>query len=330
MWSSLRNVSSSSRRAAKRKVYALILLLLLLNLFLIGLWYFIRPRPNHNVLAIGSRSSLPPGDSIEITLKPPVDLDFMTRTEVYELRREAVNCYPALLDGRYKPSDAVFKQIKDGHPWWGIPGEFYYGPGEQSILGASEESRFILNPYLLAAAEFYESDIAYGTGLWNWDKSRISEQDLDRADFPYYCPPELLSWRPRDSYARATYNVTQCLADITRWNLSPVTLDSLVFTITAYNARDLNLNYIHFSEEGSQNITFANPFDSSIPEPEFIHRGDSCQYPGGCNNASPYVPQLNDLSLQALPARLTIYLWKDEPGLESQFSPDLTFTLHFK
>ncbi|MBN1315832.1 MAG: hypothetical protein JXA42_10200 [Anaerolineales bacterium] len=324
-------MNNKNRTSRKRRiVYTLIILLVLLIALLLDLWFSIRTRPNRNVLAISYQSSLAVDESVEVVLQPPVELDSMTRKEVLELRRQAVNRYPELLAGPYRPSDAVFKQIEDGRPWWGIPGEFYYGPGEQSILGASEESRFILNPFLLAAAEFYQSSGMDGIGMWDWDKARIPGQDLDRAGIPYYCPPQDLSWQPGNSYAQVTFDLTSCLAQINRWLANPCTLDNLTFFITAYNARDLNLNYLQLVQTDSQNVALAEPFDAPIPETEFIHQGGSCQYPGGCNNASPYVPQLNDLSLEALPARLVIYLWKDEPDFERLSSPDLRFILYYK
>lgn len=311
----------------RRIVRAMIVFLVLLNVLLFGVWYSLQPQPNSNALAIGSRA-ISVDEPIKIDLRAPADLNYKTRTEVLNLRREAVNRYPGLLAAPYAPSDIVFKQIEDSRPWWGIPGEFYYGPGNQSILGASEESRFILNPYLLVAAEFY------GLGIWSddggrWDKARITEQDLGRPDFPYYCPPEGLRWSPRASRGEVTYDVTRYLVQLNQWTTRPYTLDDVVFGITAYNARDLNLNYIQLAQADSTHVKLAMPFDTPIPEPEFLHRGGSCQYPGGCNNASPDVPQFDDISIEALPAQLTVYLWKEKPVSAGQL-PDLTFTLHFK
>ena len=109
----------------------------------------------------------------------------------------------------------------------------------------------------------------------------------------------------------------------------PYTLDDAVFDIFAYNARDLNLNYIQLVEADSPHMRLSVPFDAPIPEPAYIHRGGSCGYPGGCNNASPNVPQFDDIAITGLPAQITAHLWKDQPT-SAQPAPDMTFVLRFK
>ena len=246
---------------------------------------------------------------------------------MYSLRKAAANRQPQLLAVPYEPSWVVFYQIEGNIPWWGMRGEFYDGPGQQSINGPSEESRFILNPYLLVAAEFY------GLSIWGednfWDTQRITAQDLDRPDFPFTCQPQDLRWWPHASRAEVTYDVTGCLARLNRWTKRPHTLANAVVSLTAYNARDLNLNYIQLVQSDSDHLQLSVPFDTPIAEPEFIHRGGSCKYPGGCNNASPDVPQFDNITLSALPARLTVHLWKDQP-LSPRQPPDMTFNLQFK
>ena len=311
-------------------IYVLIFLLLCLNILLIGIWYFNQPRPNLNALAIGTQSNTANDQVINIPLQPPMNFNSMTRAQVLALREKAVNQYPSLLATPYHPSDAVFAQIEDYRPWWGIAGQFYYGAGESSIRGESEESRFVLNPFLLVAADFYAPNNIDSTTLWNWNKTRITETDLNRPDFPYACSPQDLRWQPRNSQVQVTYDITQCLARLSRWTIGNTTLADVAFDLTAYNARDLNLNYIQLIQAESPNVKFSVAFNSPIVEPEMIHRGGSCQYPGGCNNASPYIPQISELTLQAVPAQLTIYLWKDDPTPLRLTQPDMRFVIYFK
>lgn len=313
----------------RRLVRLLILFLLFLDILLVGLYCATRPRPNQNALAVGAKAVAGAADAIEIELNPPVDLDFMSRADVLKLRRSEVQRYADLLAAPYDPSDDVFAQIEDQRPWWGIAGEYFYGPGEKSIVGASEESRFILNPYLLVAADFWGSSDPSTPSLWDWDTSRIGQADLDRPDFPFVCQPEGLRWRPRAAQSEVTYDVTRCLTQISRWAKYSYTVADVVFDITAYNARDLNLNYIQLVQAESSQIKLNTPFDQPIAEPEFLHRGGSCQYPGGCNNASPRVEQFDQLSIVQLPAQLIAHLWRDRPASSKQ-PPDVTFAIHFK
>jgi hypothetical protein len=86
---------------------------------------------------------------ISIPLREPEEFDFKTKTEILDIRKGCVARCARLAPESYQPSEEVFGRIEDGKPWWGLLGLSYYGNGKDSISGASEESRFILNPLLL-------------------------------------------------------------------------------------------------------------------------------------------------------------------------------------
>jgi ribosomal protein L40E len=285
----------------------LIFFLPALGLCLIGVW-LVRPSENvenTNVLAIGDRAKV---ESVDVMIQPPVELDTLTQEEVLELREGEVYQYPELLFSGYKPYNEIFGGIVDGLPWWGIAGQFYYGQGERSIEGPSEEARFIMNPYLLVAAD----------PCGSFDKNVVSEELIRRPGFPFYCPVQQLKWEPENSYAEATYSAS-CVA---QRNYS-------CFNLIAYNARDFNLNYIYVSYENSVNISKTDPPDKAYAIPQYLHQGDSCGYPGGCNNMSPATPEIDGLSVVGLPARAEIWLWKDKPeSLET--SPDMIFVIRIR
>jgi hypothetical protein len=273
--------------------------------FLTTLWVMRLPAPNRNQLAIGEQATL---DAVEIALQPPVELDFASKAEVLRLRTEAVLKYPDLLAGEYRPSDAVFDQIEDGLPWWGTLGNFYYGPGEQSLEGPAEETRFILNPYLLVAAEVYSY----------WDRNAIPEASARQPDFPLYCAPSQLRWLPRAAYAEVIYSA-ECVRQV----------NSTLFDLIVYNARDMNLNYIYVSYADSQNISKPDPPTAPYAIPQFIHRGGSCGYPGGCNNMSPPSPEIDALAVTGFPAQVVARLWTRRPA-SIEAAPDMTFVIHFR
>lgn len=310
-----------------RIAQGVIVFLTLLLVLLLITWYSLQPRVNHNALIIGSNANPVATEPIHIAIQSPIELDYKTKADVLALRRQEALRYPELLSGAYAPCDQVFGQMEDNRPWWGIAGQFYYGSGENSVNGVSEEARFIVNPYLLVAAEFY------GLSIWRdaslWDKTRVTPQDLERADFPYYCPPQDLLWWPQEARAEVTYALSQYLQQLNAWSSRPLTIKDAMFDLTAYNANDLSFSYIQVAHAESSNITFSQPFDVPIQNPEFIHLGGSCQYPGGCNNASPNVLEYNNMSIDFLPAQLVIYLWKNAP-ISSQLPPDFVFTINFR
>jgi hypothetical protein len=221
------------------------------------------------------------------------------------MRRNAVRQYPMLLAANYSPRPAVFGQIEDLAPWWGIEGQFFHGSGIRSIDGPAEESRFILNPYLLVAAEFDD----------RWSKD-LSESRLP--GFPLICPPQQMIWKPREAYAEVSYDAA-CI----RGRQKPE------FSLISYNARDFGFDYIYVSYADSKNVSKATIPNDAYANPQFIHRGGSCGYPGGCNNMSPVTPDIDDIRLEGLPAKVTVRLWKGKPKSVAQ-APDMRYAIHLR
>lgn len=283
------------RRKSDMGLWPVIVILACLAAGLIGFWYVLQPEPNRNALAIGGAARQ---DGLDVTIQPPLEFDFLSKAEVLKRRVDAVQEYPGLIADEYTPSEAVFGQIVDGLPWWGIMGQFYYGSGEKSIEGASEESRFMLNPYLLVAADFYGR----------------SDQ-LPNA--PLYCAPSRLHWEPAAANADAYYDGA-CAAQMNG-----------LFDLIVYNARDMNLNYVYVSYADSENVAKSDPPAYAYAIPQFIHQGGSCGYPGGCNNMSPPTPEIDGLALTGLPAKVVTWLWRARPASVAQ-PPDMVFALYFR
>jgi hypothetical protein len=298
--------SADHPRPAGRRtggLWPIILLLALIAVCLIGYWVIQLPAPNRNRLAIGPAAHVA---ALEIAIQPPAELDFKSKAEVLAWREEAVRRYPDLLAGDYKPAESIFGQIEDGLPWWGLAGYFYYGPGGKSIEGLSEESRFLLNPYLLVGVDLYH----------NWQS--LPEREITRSGFALDCPPTQLRWQPSAARAEAVYEA-RCVA---RTN-------SRLFDLIAYNARDMNLNYIYVSYADSHSISKPNPPSAPYAIPQYIHRGGSCGYPGGCNNMSPPTPEIDALEITGFPAEAVIRLWTRKPASVEQ-TPDMVFVIQFR
>lgn len=293
-------------------------------LIALGLLYWsLQPAPNNNRLALGNDAQV---EQLAITLVPPIELDFMRRDEVLALRAAAVNEHGELLAEDYTPADAVFGAIEDGRPWWGMVGQYYFGPGPDSIRGPSEESRLILNPYLLVFVDFIELSI-WWYGDFAWDTTRISESDLDT--LPLTCAPQRLTWYPSERRANNTYPLSDCIDAWRAWTVNPLPSDAITVDFLAYNARDFNLNYLYIDYEASQNLSHELQLDKALRIPHYIHRGGSCGYTGGCNNMSPFVPELDGIVIEQLPASAVVKLWHEPPD-QPHDTADMTFIIYFE
>jgi hypothetical protein len=277
--------------------------------------------PSSNQLAVGTPED--PAGPIDIALSPPGSLNFKSKAEILKIRSQAVSRFRNLLRKPYKPTMAIFDQIEDHRPWWGMQGTFIWGAGSRSIEGEAEESRFLLNPFLLVGANS-------GTALI-WNKDKITEADLHDEAFPYCWLPESLHFYPVDSLVQATYNITSFNKELTKRKdkLTASVDGTMKFGLIAYNARDLGFNFIYLDPTKSMNITSKHKSNRPTLIIQMIHRGGSCQYPGGCNNMSPAQPEIDEFDCSKLPARAHISLWKDPP-ISKDSKPDLTYFIDLR
>lgn len=238
------------------------------------------------------------------------------------MRQQAVSRSAQLLRTPYDPHDKVFDQIEDNKPWWGMAGEAVYGRGMDSIKGLSEESRFVLNPFMLVACN------PATLGIWN--RSLLTERELNDPRFPFYWMPESLRYSPRSQSAELTYNISNYLRDVmSRKALAADASQLRQFSLVAYNARDMGYQYIYLDTRRSTAVENDNHPNEPTFISQFIHCGGTCGYPGNCNNMSPFIREIDRCRLNKLPARAVIYLWKEQP--ESIGSkPDFTYIITFK
>jgi hypothetical protein len=103
-------------------------------------------------------------------------------------------------------------------------------------------------------------------------------------------------------------------------------LEEAPFDLAAYNARDLGYNFIKVDYRLSKGLKHTEA--DVIEIKQYIHCGGSCGYPGGCNNMSPAVKELDDFHLTALPAQAIIYLWRQKPS--GNQAADLTLVMNFQ
>jgi hypothetical protein len=242
--------------------------------------------------------------TLSIALHPPEEYDGWTREQVYALRRERVKLNASLVRD-YAPADAVFGLIEDGRPWWGLDGQFCLGRGEVSIEGPSEESRFVGNPFLLLGVE-------EGKGF----------HTTNPRCRPVFPQPTSLRWDAHAAVATVTYDYSSFLKGKAEVGLMKH-LDCV--DLESYNARDMGFAFARLDVPASANIAPCAGSGGVVALRRFIHKGGSCGYPGGCNNASPDSPGLR-FAVKAVPATAICRLWQARP-ISPEVAADFTFTV---
>jgi len=281
---------------------------------------------NTNTLAIGQRAIV---ESLDIPIVPPVDLDNMTHDEIIAMRQEAVMQYPWLIYNNYEPANVVFSQIEDNKPWWGTAGWYYYGSGEMSTSGPAREALQILNPYLLVSADFSGLSIHSGQTDPFWNQNIITASALETTKFPFYITPQNLRWWPERGRVEVTYNLTEYLGLLNHWTARSYSVADASLDLIAYNARDFNMNYIwvDYTESIyiSKEILPPEPFEIT----HFLHHTDSCGFAGGCNSMDPVTPEIQNIQVDKLPAKLILYLWRDKPASADE-PASITYVINIK
>jgi hypothetical protein len=240
-------------------------------------------------------------DGFDISLNDLIELDFKSKSEILNLRRNYVNQHPDFARRGYIPSEAVFGQIADGRPWWGIKGISCNGPGQESIEGLSEESRFLANPYLLVGVTEELAHIVHSSCS---------------ATYPR---PTALFWHRSRDWGKVTYDAGTYM-NAARGLKYP---DADKFCVVAYNARDLGFSYLYIDKEKTKGIDQTSLSSQPVALNQYIHCGGSCGYSGGCNNMSPHEPHMI-VRVTSLPAWIYVKLWKSKPMSASQ-QADMVF-----
>lgn len=235
---------------------------------------------------------------------PPRELDFLSRDEILEMRREVVRASGLPMNSGYAPSDEVYGGIEDGKPWWGTLGLLFYGPGSYSIEGPSRESIYLLNPPLLVGLRTTSAYV-----------SRFRAVEGDETIYPV---PVSISFAPNDNLLTIRYRLSRFDQHLRR--LFPRDYkENTQLDLHTLNAQDLGFSTLKVT--GTTNAVFP-PGPPEMPLRSLIHLGASCKYRAGCNNTSPRVPEL-EFSYTELPASITLQLSgiSGEVGVEIRLDP---------
>jgi len=295
----------------------------------IGLFFWLRPDEIQNSVNRSSadiynnncviRKDLPSdnnysgNDYIDIGINPPTELNNKTKAAILAERKiyvansaakSALFCAP----DEYEPSEYVFGGIVDHKPWMNLAQTCNVDNlrGTQGgIDGVSEESVLLNNPYVLVGLE---------TMFWT---------DENCSEDQWILPTSLL-YRPSSNTFKLSYN----------WDTVSVMFGSEIL-LNGLNAIDMGYSWVKVVE--SRNINFSSDEITTRPYQlqNFIHLGGSCEWEGGCNNTSPYQPQLEftiecDDSCEPFSnyPYIALKLWRNEPKTGKE-NPDLYFVIKF-
>ncbi len=291
-------------------------------IFFVALFFTLQTTPScANELAVGTCAKSA-DEYIDLPLRQPEQFNYLTREEIYQKRISSVLAVPNLLQRDYRPLENVFEQIVDGKPWWGLHGSFVFEKGQRSLEGESEESRFILNPFLLVALNSWTAGI--------WDKDRVSEEDLRLPDFPFCWQPYIARFFPKRKAIQIGYDVTCFDRSLKRYDrLLRDREPNRGFGLVAYNARDFGYNYIFVPIDQSKSIVNTSRNKHPVLIQQYIHSGDSCGCSEWCNNMSPEQEEIDHFELKALPATLKALLWKRKPSSLTE-EPDMTVVIELR
>jgi hypothetical protein len=270
--------------------------------------------------------------AVSIPIHELVSLNGITQKQLYQYRSEAVLRYPRLLGDTYEPDDMIFGNCESNKPWWGVIGMEAYGPGQHAIDGFSKESNYILNPFRLVSAEM-SNQTPKKNGrielMTIWKPNSLSAADARNPHFPWIWESSAVNYDPARASAEVTYDVTAYNRHLhTYYNKLRANRTISNFSLIAYNARDFGLRYMYMDPHKSSGVK-PWPHASAVYLNQFLHCGGSCGYPGGCNNMSPYIQEMDANELLRLPARAYFKLWHDEPESVGD-PPDFTFIINFK
>jgi len=249
---------------------------------------------------------------IDIPLNEPVNINFLEREEIYEIREKYVNQHHDLLEKDYLPYAPVWRFISNKKPWWSIKGAYCYGYGNGSIIGETDATRYIANPFLLLAV-----DDAFSLAMKR------------RSFIPVYPRPKSLRWDALYAQAVAVYDMSRYFEE--RGHM-PFDIRNTFYTLVNFNARDFGYKFIFCPLEKCRGITphgQATLFEEPTKLKNILIDGKSCQYPGGCNEVAPVQPELYYQVSFDSESILYCKLWKQKPK-DVQQQADFIYIIKFE
>lgn len=268
----------------------------------------------------------PEQGDFEVPARDIRDKGSWTKERLWTLRMNAARDAGSIIAGNYAPSGRVFGEIAGDHPWLPVQNFYLLGPAASFFDGPPVEMKIISNPLHLITAEFRGLSI-HGRNPIKWRMDRITDEALASPGFPFYPIALRLNCSPRNNRLTLFYDLSGYIASLGQWveSVPPLPVE---FAVSGLNAADFGYRYISLKMSESLNIeTGTLPDEPSPIEEKLGYDAASCHgAPKGCNQRIGKIREYDSLLLKSIPAFVTFFLWKEEPG-DAATEPDIRFSI---
>lgn len=258
-----------------------------------------------------------PEGSPEVTLSlyAPTKLSGLTLDQISSLRKDALKEVSQFLKVPYERSESVFGRIKDGAAWYGREAYYKDGPSGKAGEGSSVASVGILNPFILLVPEFW--------GITHWGNGNVKwKENVSAPDGVFSPAPKVLTVNSEAKEIRVVYDLTSYLSELNLYTRAPVVASQVDFGVSAYNARDLGVRYMKFTQKDSVKVRTDKGEAAEYINEHFRFTKTLCGV--GCNHFTSQNPRFDTFVVEGLPATAVYYLWKNRTESES---PDIKFII---
>lgn len=251
-------------------------------------------------------SLITPNEKMEkLVINPLSVYTGKTKNDILKIREGFVKT-SMFNNANYAPDQKVFGLIADKKPWWGIDYIICTDkntPVNKRGNGLSEESRYINNPNLLVGVQM--------------SKSFIKTADLKDfcSDRSLLFIPESINYDKENKLIIVKYKGSKNI-------LKKMNKRGIEYILVGLNAKDFGYEWVYANNYN--NILFApRSLDEKMvnKKPQMfydsVRLGHACGIEGGCNNTSPYQPNMTFM-FKNLPANMTLSLWKNKPIFKNQ------------
>jgi hypothetical protein len=309
----------------------------LITLFLLALAYFCYQAIS-KVLYTKSYARLIDAEeySGEATVTVPLAKEILFEESSFEdalAIRQQLADQSGLLEAPYQKTRATFARVDPAKPWLSTARLYYYGkkaPAPSLPKGATAASSAILNPLLLARAEFW------GLSIWGprnlvWNKRRNSLAKLLAAGVPLRPRMSGLIYEPGNSLATVTYHVSEFLFQTEPYLSRPLGKQQITFALQLQNAYDLGFRSFELDLEKSINIANSKQPPTPLPIEDYFGAIKSSWNPELVfNHVSASTPQYDWIEVKDLPATAIIKLWYDDDIKDRPVPHNYNFVMRFE